>query len=80
MSKPVAEMTVLEILDKNVDEKQLALDLFEKYAGGALKAKAEELKAKIASGEIDIIPGTTIDNALMVGAVDEVLKQLGLAQ
>lgn len=76
--KPVSEMTDLEILDKNVDQEQLGLDLFEKHAGGPLRAKIDQLKADIESGKIDLIPGTTVDNVVLAQIVDGVAKALGI--
>ncbi len=65
-------MTIVEILDKNIDQENLLKD----FAGFFLAPKAEELKAKILSGEIDLIPGTDIDNTLLAQAVDKLVAFL----
>lgn len=70
----VKQMSLLEILDKNVDQVQLGKDLLAKYAS----EKFAELEAKIASGEIDLIKGTNLDEVALK-AIMSVLKQaLGL--
>lgn len=64
----------LEILDKHVDQQGLVKDL----ALEALKPKLDELKAKIDSEEIDVIPGTRVDKVLLLQGIDAIEKYLGL--
>lgn len=70
----VKDMSLVEILDKNVDQIQLGKDLLAKYAA----EKFAEIKAKVDSGELDLIPGTELDNALIKSLVDAIGKALGL--
>lgn len=65
-------MSLLEILDKHVDEKALGKDLIAKY----VMEKFKELKAKVDSGEIDLIKGTSLDNAALVAIMASLEKLL----
>jgi anti-sigma28 factor (negative regulator of flagellin synthesis) len=65
MEKAVKDMTLVEILDKNIDQMQLGKDLAVKY----LAEKIAELKAKIESGEIDLIKGTDMDKEVLLKGI-----------
>lgn len=54
----VKDMSVVEILDKHIDQKGLIKDLVVKY----LADKFAQLEADLDSGSFDPIPGTQIDN------------------
>lgn len=70
----VKDMSLLEILGKNVDEQQLVKDLTAKYVSGFLG----DIEAKIESGEIDPIKGTDLDKAAMLGAIATLKKLAGM--
>lgn len=70
----VKDMSLVEILDKNIDQIQLGKDLLAKFVA----EKFAEIKAKVDAGEIDLIPGTELDNALVKSLVDAIGKALGL--
>lgn len=67
---------VVAVLDKNIDQEQLGKDLLALAVSEVLKPKAEALKAKIASGEIDLIKGTQIDNELLLKIVDGLVGKI----
>lgn len=77
-AKELKDMSVVEILDKSIDQEQLGKDLFVKYVGGELKGKIAEIKAKVASGEIDLIKGTDIEKPIVIGIIDGLERALGL--
>lgn len=72
MEKKVADMTLIEVLDKNVNQEQLARDLIAKYALG----KIDQLSADVQSGKIDLIPGTQIDNILVAKLIEAIKASL----
>lgn len=62
---------LLEILDKNINQEQLAKDLAVEY----VKPYLEELKMKVVSGVVDIVPGTDIDSAIIVKVLDLIIEK-----
>jgi hypothetical protein len=58
---------LLEIIDKNVDEKQLAKDLGAELILPFVKEKL---------GKLDIIPGTDIDNKVIAQVIEFLEKQV----
>lgn len=65
MQKAVKDMSIVEILDKNIDQGQLAKDLATKY----MADKVAEFKAKVESGEIDPIKGTDADKIIILKVI-----------
>ena len=63
---------VLEIVKKNVNEEQMLKDLLAEFAKPALL----DLKAKVDSGEIDLIHGTDIDKAVLDQVLDLILAKV----
>ncbi len=70
----VKDMSLLEIIGKNVDEQQLAKDVAEKYILGWLA----DIEAKVESGEIDPIKGTDLDKAAIMAAIGALKKLAGV--
>ena len=62
----------LAILDKNINQEGLALDLAVEY----LKPSLEAIKAKVISGEIDLIPGTDLEKPVVLGALETLLLKI----
>lgn len=63
---------LLAILDKNINQEGLALDLAIEY----IKPSLETLKAKVISGEIDLIPGTDLEKPIVLGALETLLSKI----
>lgn len=70
--KHVSEMSLVEILDKNVNQEQLAKDLAAKYVVSYLL----QTKADLLNGKIDPVKGTEIDNKAAVAVIDLLLGQI----
>ena len=68
----VKDLSLVEILDKNVDQVQLGKDLVEKY----LAVRLVDLKAKIESGEVDLIKGTDLDKKGLLIVLNALEKAL----
>lgn len=64
----VKDLSLVEILDKNVDQVQLGKDLVEKYLG----AKLDDLIAKVESGEVDLIKGTDLDKSVALSLLKSI--------
>jgi hypothetical protein len=62
---------LLAILDKNINQEQLVKDLETAF----LLPKLLEFKAKIDSGEIDLIKGTSLDKMALDAAIDFIIGQ-----
>jgi hypothetical protein len=62
----------LAILDKNINQEQLAIDLGVEF----IKPWLEAQKAKVVAGEIDLIAGTDLDNQIMAKSLDALLAKL----
>lgn len=66
---------VLDIVRKHVDEKGMLKDLASEF----VKPYLASVKAKIESGEIDLIPGTDLDKMVLLSAIDFLLAQVEAA-
>lgn len=64
----------LEILDKNVNQEQLAKDVLAEYVA----PKFAEIEAKVQSGEIDLIPGTDLDKVAILAVIAGLKGALGV--
>ncbi len=64
--------TLIAIVKKNVNVDGLLKDL----AGELIVPFLEGEKAKIASGEVDLIKGTSLDAVALTGIIDLILSQV----
>lgn len=70
-----AELKVIwEILDKHLDQEAAGKE----YAALKIKPWIEGVKAKVESGEIDIVPGTDIDKHAILSVLEFLMKQAGV--
>lgn len=63
---------ILDVVMKHIDKEGMAKEL----ASSLLFPEIDSLMAKIDSGEIDLVKGTSIDAVVMKGALELVKKYL----
>jgi hypothetical protein len=67
---------VKAIVDKHVDQEAMFADLVA-YAGAkAIIPALESIKAKVISGELDLIGSTEVDDVMIIKAVDFLLAKV----
>jgi len=63
---------LVEILKQNVDIAGLEKDLLVEF----VKAPIMAFKAKVESGEVDLIKGTDLDKGILIKAIDLILEKM----
>jgi len=61
-----------EIVKKNIDIPGLEKDLLIEF----VKAPLMAFKAKVESGEVDLIKGTDLDKGVLIKAIDLILEKI----
>jgi len=61
-----------EIVKKNIDIPGLEKDLLIEF----VKAPLMAFKAKVESGEVDLIKGTDLDKGVLIKAIDLILEKM----
>ena len=71
----ITKERAVAILDECVDQEKLV----KLFGAELILPELDKVIAKIRSGEIDLIPNTSIDNNLVAEGLENLKKHLGLA-